>query len=52
MDTLTEAQRREIYLQVKREEERKWRMERQSQESKERKRVYMREYMKKYRDKA
>ena len=49
MDGLTEAQRREIYLQVKREEERKWRKERQTEESKARKRDYMREYMKRYR---
>ena len=49
MDTLTDVQRREIYLQVKREEERKWRAERQTEESKARKREYMREYMKRYR---
>lgn len=49
---LTEEQRREIYLEVKRENERKWRNERRSEESKAKRREYMREYMKGYRVKA
>ena len=46
---LTEEQKREIYLEVKRGEERKWRSERQTKESKAKRRDYMKEYMKKYR---
>lgn len=49
MIELTEEQRRQIYLQVKREAEKKWRLERQSEESKNKRREYMRNYMKEYR---
>lgn len=46
---LSMEQRRAIYLEVKREEEKKWRSEKQSQESKQKRREYMRDYMKRYR---
>lgn len=50
IDNLTEEQRHEIYLQVRRMKEKAWRDTKQSQESKTRKRDYMREYMRKRRN--
>ena len=52
MDNLTVEERYKIYLEVRRERERDWRRNKQSTESKAKKRDYMREYMKKYRAKA
>lgn len=49
MENLTAEQEYEVYLKVKRELDRQWRTSKQSEESKAKKRAYMREYMKKYR---
>lgn len=52
MEGLTPEQEYEIYLKVRRELDRKWRASRRSEESKAKKREYMREYMKQHRAKA
>lgn len=49
MDNLTAEEKYNIYLEVRRERDRDWRRNKQSAESKAKKRDYMRDYMKRYR---
>ena len=49
MDSLTAEERYKIYLEVRREIDCDWRKNKQSAESKAKKRDYMRDYMKRYR---
>lgn len=46
---LTDEQKREVYLQIKREYAKKWRDNIQSDESKAKRREYMKKYMRRYR---